>query len=367
MRTVTSSAGPEPEFATVSAAELGPGWITDMLRRQGARAEVESLSLEPVGTGQIGETVRFNLKYRPGTPEGPATLIGKFATSDPTSRHIAATWSLYEREVRFYRELAGRARITTPHCYGAAMAADGSFVLLLEDLAPGRPGDQIAGLSPDNAEQVMREAARLHAAFWDQGDNPELAWLETGPLSQPFYAADVFRGAWAGFRDRYADQLTAEQRETCDRLAEGYDSYIRPLDRPRCVTHNDYRPDNIMFGPGSRLKVVDWQSAALGHNAVDVAYLIGGAFAPEGRSENERALLAVYHDELVAQGVENYGLSELEQDYRHFAFAGINVAVGAAMLVKRTERGDRMFLTMLDRHVAHVRDWDSLSLLENRP
>lgn len=365
MAHATLSGEGEFEFETLSAAQCNAAWLGDMLGRSGIDADVASVSVEPVGTGQLGETVRFTVDYASAPKDAPATVIGKFASSDPTSRSIAAAWSLYEREVRFYREIAAEARIATPACFGAEMAADGTFALLLEDLAPARPGDQFAGLTPDDADRVVRESARLHAAFWGRGDDPALAWLDSGPLAQPFYAADVFRGAWAGFSDRYADLLSDEQRETCERLARDYDSYIRLLERPRCITHNDYRPDNILFGPGERLKVVDWQSVALGHNAVDVAYLIGGAFTPEARRESERALLEAYLDELLRQGVSDYGMAELEADYRHFAFAGINVAVGAAMLVKRTERGDRMFLTMLDRHVAHVRDWDSLAAIGN--
>jgi hypothetical protein len=82
------------------------------------------------------------------------------------------------------------------------------------------------------------------------------------------------------------------------------------------------------------------------------------------RGTVEADLLTHYHDELLHQGVGGYSMTDLQQDYRHFAFAGINVAVCAAVLVKRTERGDRMFLTMLDRHVRHVIDADSIALLQ---
>ena len=64
--------------------------------------------------------------------------------------------------------------------------------------------------------------------------------------------------------------------------------------------------------------------------------------------------------------VAGYARQDLAQDYRHFTFAGIVVSVCAAMLVKRTERGDRMFLTMLDRHVRHVRDCNGVELLRER-
>lgn len=338
------------------------GWIEGLLADAGIRVTISSLVTERIGTGQLGDTARFRLTYAPGSDPAPATLIGKFASADPVSREVAAAWSLYMREVRFYREVAATARIAVPACYGARLDGEGAFALLLEDLAPAAPGDQFAGLADRSALRAVREAARLHAAYWECGEHPDFAWLDTAAQGQPFYTADVFRSAWPGFRDRYADRLTGEQRRVCDALAEGYDVYDRPRSRPRCITHNDFRPDNMLFDE-ARLVVVDWQSVALGYGAVDVAYLIGGGYAPEARRAIEPRLMAAYLDELKEHGVAGYSADEFEADYRHFTFAGINVAVGAAMLVQRTERGDRMFLTMLDRHASHVLDHDALSLL----
>ena len=343
-------------------------WMTQVLQQAGINANVAQVDAEQVGTGQLGSTLRFRLRYE-GSGRGPETLIGKFAATDENSRAIAKQWSLYEREIRFYNELAVRARINVPVSYMARLEDDGSFILLLEDLAPARPGDQIMGVTPVVALRAVREAARLHAAFWNHGDDPDLTWLETGQLAQPFYSPDVFRSVWPVFRDRYAGLLEPEHLQTGDAFAERYEGFSRPLDRPRCVTHNDFRPDNMLFVPDGgddRLTVVDWQSAALGHNAVDVAYFIAGGFATDDRRGSEAMLLSAYLRELRAQGVEDYSADALREDYRHFSFAGINVAVGAAMLVKRTERGDRMFLTMLDRHVRHVLDTNALAILMER-
>ncbi|MES2492604.1 MAG: phosphotransferase [Pseudomonadota bacterium] len=356
---MTIETAPIPRPADIDAA-----WLGDMLTGYGHAFDVTDVAVEPVGTGQLGDTVRLTIGY--GKRAGPPTMIGKFAASSADSRAIAASWRLYEREVNFYRKLAARARIATARCYGAALSADGSFALLLADCAPARVGDQFAGIAPNTARTVMREAARLHAAFWGQVETPEFAWLDTGPLAQPFYVADVLRGVWPGFKERYADKLTDDMVRVCERLAERYEAYSRLLERPRCVTHNDFRPDNMLFGSDGQVIVVDWQSAALGQNAVDVSYLIGGAFTSEDRRAIEGELLDTYHRELAEQGVRGYSRSDLAQDYRHFSFAGINVAVGAAMMVNRTERGDRLFLTMLDRHVSHVLDTGALAILDER-
>ena len=60
---------------------------------------------EAIGTGQVGDSVRFTLDFGDGA--GPVTLAGKFAAADPTSRGTAAMLGLYAKEVRFYRDTLG--------------------------------------------------------------------------------------------------------------------------------------------------------------------------------------------------------------------------------------------------------------------
>ena len=342
-----------------TAKTLDTKWLRSVAPQFSAR----SVKVGPLGTGQLADTYRLELE---SDDEGaPASLVCKIASADDASRQIANSWSLYEREVRFYRELAPSAHVETPRVHASGLAEDGTFFLLMEDLSNAAPGNQLAGMSPADAQAAMRQAARLHASFWDRGGDPALTWLETGLQAQAFYAPDVFRGVWPDFRSRYADLLSDQHRSVCQQFAELYHFYSKPLRRPRCVVHNDFRPDNMLFAP-DRLVVIDWQSAALGFNALDVAYMIGGGFAPEDRREQEVTLLDTYLAELAALGVADYTRNDLAEDYRLFSFAGIVVAVCAAMLVKRTERGDNMFLTMLDRHVQHVIDARGLELLGER-
>lgn len=357
VRLMGRNAVPRPE-------QIDSVWLNGVLCERDI-GELAGLTVSPVGAGQLGETARLALRYAPGA-SGPATLIAKFASADPSSLEVARNWSLYDREVRFYDELASRAGLRTAAYYGARMDEAGGFVLLLEDLAPDAPGDQFTGLTRPQMTQAVIEAARLHAAFRDADADPALAWLDAGQIAQPFYQPEVLRAAWPAFRDRYADKLEAHHIRVCDVMAERYDIFARPRSSPRCVTHNDYRPDNMLLGP-ERLTVVDWQSVALGWGAVDIAYLIGGACNPAERRALEGEMLRIYHAELTRLGIADYSFDELRQDYRHFTFAGINVAVGAAMLVQRTERGDRLFLTMLDRFVTHVLDHNALDLLIAAP
>ena len=70
----------------------------------------------------------------------------------------------YEVEVGFYNDVASTVDVRTPRCHLAAIDLEThDFVLLLDDLAPARQGDQLAGCDVDLAERVLDQAAAFHA------------------------------------------------------------------------------------------------------------------------------------------------------------------------------------------------------------
>ena len=103
--------------------QLSAAVVSDLLAETGrlpSGARVDRISVEPVGTGQMADTVRIRLEG-----EGvPATLVAKFASSDETSRATGKMMRAYEVEVSFYAELAERERLCRATLRGmAAMLA----------------------------------------------------------------------------------------------------------------------------------------------------------------------------------------------------------------------------------------------------
>lgn len=94
-----------------------------------------------------------------------------------------------------------------------------------------------------------------------------------------------------------------------------------------------------------------------------MAYFIGAGRLVDDRRVHEGALVRQYHADLLAAGVTGYGWEECWTDYREGTSAGLLMAVGASMLVERTERGDEMFMVMASRHSHHVLDLDAAELI----
>lgn len=233
-------------------------------------------------------------------------------------------------------------------------------LLLLEDVSPAVPGDQNAGASVEAIEVAVKEAAIMHATFWESPALAENAsWLQH-PDPAGFVAGlkAVLPMIWGGFQERYKDKMTPAMKEIGDKLWDMFESFIGcgPGDAHATLFHADLRIDNILFAPPGGLGnpeycyTVDWQTIAINRGGLDVGYLVGSGLSTEQRQKHEKRLVKLWHDELVKQGIKSFTLEEAWDDYRRGQFHGILMAVFSAMSVGRTERGDKMFWVMFQGH-----------------
>ena len=341
-----------------SPEQLTPEWLGAAL----GGAPVETVELEAIGTGQMSDSTRVKIGYRAGHPGGPASVVLKSASSDESSRATGVGLGIYEREVRFYRELAPRIGGPLARCYLAAIGQDGSFTILLEDLAPAQQGDQIAGCSVEQARVAVEALARLHAPVFADPQLGATPWLNQGNVLTQGLVTQLL----AAFQERYEGRVAPEHVEVCERFVASLDGWTAGRRPPLGLVHGDYRLDNMLFGSADAPRpfaVVDWQTVSWGDVMTDASYFIGGSLTLEDRRAHEQELLRVYHDALQEHGVRGFGWEECWEGYRRQSFLGVLMTVAPAMLVQRTERGDEMFLVTLARYAQQVLDLEALELL----
>jgi hypothetical protein len=343
--------------------DLNSAWLTAVLAgsdllEQGAA--IESFRVVPVGTGQMGDTVR--VAFRTG-PEGTAerSVVAKFASADEQSRSTGLLTRAYEIEVGFYGEVAERIRTRMPRCYHRQCdPVSGWFVLLLEDLKDAVQGEQLTGCGVDVAAAALGELAALHGATWGQADLAGLEWLDRGGAEADEFLAGLVTSVWPGFIDRYGDRLDRDHLALCDRFIGVLGPWLSQRPPATTVTHGDFRLDNLLFLPGDvRPFVVDWQTASWGTAASDVAYFVGGSLTVDDRRRHHDRLLDAYLAALVSEGVEGFDRDRLDEEYRRLCFGGLVMSIGASMLVKRTERGDEMFVTSVARYAQQALDLEA--------
>jgi hypothetical protein len=340
-------------------SDLTAEWLTSALGMP-----VTDFAFERIGTGQMSECYRVVLT-RPSGEAGPSSVVLKVAATDPVSRQTGLALGLYEREVRFYTDIApniGAGPVAA--CYSSGFEPEtGAFHLLLGDAGPAVVGDELRGATIEQAMLAQSELARLHAPAFGDASMAQADWLNRdAPMNQALISA-----LYAGFVDRYGDQIAPEHRAVCERLVGSFDAYLAAEgagDRIMGLVHGDYRLDNMLFGePGADrpLTVVDWQTVTWGPAMTDVAYFLGCALPSGLRRDNYDTLLRAYHEALGSNA--DISLDEVREGVRRQSFFGVMMAIVSSMLVERTDRGDEMFMTMLARHGDHVLDTGALDTL----
>jgi len=356
-----TAARPDDPAWVDDVSAIDAAWLTDMLRAASIDAVVAHVSAAAVGTGQMGSCFRLTVRYAEG--RGPERLVVKLPSTDPASRAAGAMG--YQTEVGFYQHLASEVGIRTPKCWYAAVSDDGtSFTLVLEDLAPGVPGDQIAGCTVAQARAAAVNAACLHGRTWCRAELLALPWLipplaSSAPMLSPF-----LQDATAAFLERYVTRPA--DTEVLQAFAERFVPWAQGRHEPFSLVHNDYRLDNLLFfPPGSEdtVAAVDWQALTIGLPARDLAFLLATGLDVEDRRTAERSLVDHYHETLAAGGVKGYSPGECWEDYRYALFQAPLITVLGAYVARPTERGDRMFIVMAERACTAIRDLGALTLI----
>ena len=318
-----------------------------------------------IGEGMIGANYRVSLRSA-GT-DVPASVVVKLPSPGEESRAAGIAHRTYEREAKFYMHLADTVDVRRPHCHWVEFdEATHDFALVLEDLAPAEPGNQITGCSVEHARLAVVELAGLHGPRWNDPALYDVDWLQRrtaradGEMLQAAY-----QHLLTPFLATYAKYLSTEQHDLAvafgPRLADWIDGRSDVL----TLGHGDYRLDNLLFGTpagGPPVAVVDWQTPNHGPGIVDVSYFLGAAVMPEVRRSIETGLVDEY---LAALGRYDIDVDRtvMWRDYVHASFAGLVMAVVASMVVTATERGEAMFAAMATRAAQHALDLHAMDLV----
>jgi Phosphotransferase enzyme family len=194
------------------------------------------------------------------------------------------------RELQMYRTVLAPERFGTLHLYAHRWdRATETYWLFLED------GGRVLlhdFLYMPRWIAAAQWAARFHAAT---GDLPA---ERTSFL--PCYDEAHYRRA----AERVAGilpHLAGRERELVERGLARYVEHIEALCAlPRCVVHGQYFGKNILFRRqkgGSRIIVIDWETAALGPGAFDLVSLTSGKWTRKQRDEMRKAYFDAYQSE----------------------------------------------------------------------
>ena len=282
--------------------ELTAGWLEAALVAGGPDGigldvEVASVVVEPLGAavGFLGDLARLRITYQRG--EGPATVIVKLPPADPGGRQVGSMLRAWAREVAFYQEVVPAspgARV--PHCHHAAADPEAErWVVVLEDV-PSEPVDAITGATPAQAEVAIDALAAFHRAWWGGPTTPRAAfgWMPGFDTTGVGGLAPAWEDATPLFLRRYGHLVPAPTEEWLRRLPTWLPAWsARAATEPLTVVHADYRLDNLLVD-GSRVTMIDWQTALRGPGAMDLSSFIVTSLTIDARRDGEEELMGRY-------------------------------------------------------------------------
>ncbi|MBB3047206.1 hypothetical protein FHR99_001442 [Litorivivens lipolytica] len=345
--------------------KITPEWLTQALKTSGhlSTGRVIGCDYAIIGTGKMGDNARFSLRYE-GSHEGaPESVIIKFPAEDETARAMAGMQGAYYNEVMFYRHLAARTTMRTPEIYANIISEDRLlFNTVMEDMSPAAPGNQLVGATYEQTRVALREAAKLAAAFYGDetlGDYDHVlsqARTDGGALAQ-----DFLKQSWPTFKERFGYGVNAECLAFAERYIDKHAHFATRFQGPKTLAHGDFRSENILFN-GDEACTVDWQTTIETSPLADAAYFLGGSVEVGDRRQWEKDLVAEYGEQLAALGVQ-LDVDECWAQYREQSMHGLMITILGASFSSPEERGDAMFLAMIQRHLQHCVDLDAAEFL----
>jgi thiamine kinase-like enzyme len=296
----------------------------------------------------------------------PASVIVK-VPANSEARGAMEMMGGYSREVAFYQQVAGHAPIGVPHVYYARMSDDSSnFALVLEDLQTWENADYVTGITVERARSCMAHLAGLHAWSAEAANSDVVArFPSVGAQVMRELLPSAFGIGWQTYVESAESPIIpASVARFADRFTEHAPRALDVLTERTMLVHGDFRADNLFF-EGDDLKVVDFQFAARGVGALDIAYLLSQGLPTTMRTGRDQEFLTDYLGELLRRGVDDYSLDEAWRHYR-FAVGYLMVLPVVALLgaAQMPDRARQLCMTLIDRSVATFDHVDAIEVFE---
>ena len=358
----------------LTPSDLTPQALTGILRDGGLAVgepdcEVVALDIEPLPTGTafFGLIARLDVTYHdPDTPL-PTSLIAKTPTTDPGGRAVGEMLNVWTREAMFYGRLSPIVSTPVPACRANMIDDQGHTLLILDDLHPATPGDQVAGADLTQARSAVVALAKLHAPFWGRPRTDEVAWvpgLDTAGTADALGAA--MNASLPRFVDRFGHLLPDLSLEWLHRFVPRLGEWRTDLlDRPLTIAHADYRLENMLFDEHGEVTVIDWQTAMYTGGPTDLSFFLATNLEIDLRRAHEGDLVELYTATLHDAGVSSTDTGHIWDDYctAHLWWMGM-LANNLSSIETPDERSKALFEAMLTRlHTAAV-DVDSGAWLD---
>lgn len=354
-------------------------WLNEVLHENGflGSANIVSLNHEQIGVGAgfASDISKLTLAFDRESANLPKTVIAKLPPQQEPQRSNVIRNKVFEREIRFYREVAQLSPIRTPRLIYGGMDPDKQrFVILMEDCSRYTPTDpELQGLTYEQIKIVISKIAGFHARWWGEKNSLCFPWMPKFKDSM-LASINTFRTNWdacAQLED-FNKALPKGGFEAGMKIREKLPLLVKNMPEDKLTTiHGDLKSDNMFFDwdtPTDPLIVFDWAGTTnIARAPTDIAYLLGSSLAPELRRKTEKDLVRLFYGYLLAGGVSNYSFDECQTDY----LKGLILRSGGLLAIylradRNEPRSAKLLNVMLQRRFSIIVDNHATSILPDK-
>ena len=341
-----------------SIDQIDSPWLESVFAEAGIDVPaINNISVEPIGAGNTGITVKVSLDYKAPDTAAPKSVVCKFHPTDQPRIEAIKSAGVFLTETNVQKLLTEKSEAAIPECYFVAVSDDGSqFNMVCEDLSERcEPGDQIKGCSIDEARAAIVELAKLHRQYWNEPLLSDLHWIRPR-MPFPENALELLD-------DRLRNLLTKEQHDVVKQAAPQIHDWLGLEPDNQTLIHVDCRVDNMLFDQSNakspQAYLIDFALVSIGDAVADVAYFLTSSLSPGDRLACETDLLEVHTREL-AQKDPAYTIETAMQSYRENIVSSLYLTMHAAMGMPDTPQARLLLTRLFERNCAAVQHWMNL-------
>jgi aminoglycoside phosphotransferase (APT) family kinase protein len=334
-------------------------WINHCLADHRGSSTVTDHSVEDVGTGSgfAGTVLRVELTY--DSPcDGPTSVIVKLPVKAGEIMDMLKAQDMLLRESHFYRDMAPRLSIKTPHVYHVEINGE-DFAIIMQDLGDIKPDEGITTVEIEDAKKALAAIAELHAAYWNSPETDDPLLTPIGPRS-PEIRKQLDDGLSKAIEMLEASDSNLDYAIKCARILRKVIPKFPeefPLMKPITLVHGDYHPGNLHID-GDSVTIYDWQSIMKGEPAGDIANFLITSLEASDLDAMRDELLMAYYEALVSHGIDDFSIKKLNSAFDQ---ASTQVVIKLLIVLGRVdtdvEGGDELFeifMTRIDAHAQRV-------------
>ena len=332
--------------------------IDDSFLSESLGLEIQGFQYQRVGAdrGMLGEIYKLTIRAGNESRE----IVAKFSAQRKEALDNAKRGGTHERELRCYDELLRQTPISIPEIYACFFNPDTSEYLILQEFIKfDQSVDQIAGITIDQSKIVIKEAASMHAHWWEDSDLSRSKWLpRLNDERRRKNLTTVTRLGWERLTEILDEQSRPYPNISSDNLAEMIDEMLCNLSNfSSTLIHSDLRADNLLFNnAGDEVMIVDWQGCSFAPSTFDIAYHMIQSLSIDNRRSHEVKLLDYYIKCLESFGLEIRS-DEVHQLYKSSILYSLSIAC-AVPLINDVEspRVKELAFSMASRTLAGLED-----------